>query len=231
MTMRIVTWNIQAKPPARVGLDRLVADVQPDILLLQEADGAAIEGDPTLAQSHPHRFMLRDAGRPGIAILSARPVRETGVLHEPPEVFERPRLLWADAEMPDGGSLMVAAVHTTAPDSLMPPPYNPRRRNRELAAISRYVGELLQRSARLIVGGDFNTISYAIPGMTDTALAIGRPAATWRGLAVGWIPPLLRLDRIYVGPGLRVQTVRVGTEFAGSDHCPVIVELDVTAQR
>jgi endonuclease/exonuclease/phosphatase family metal-dependent hydrolase len=228
--MRVVTWNIQAKSPARVGLDRLVADVQPDILLLQEADGAALESDPALAASHPHRFTLRDAGRPGIAILSAGPVRETGVMHEPWNASGRPRLLWADLDTADGARLVVAAVHTTSPQSVVPL-YDPRRRNRQLEAIRDYVQQLVAEVPRLVLGGDFNTISYAIPGMTDAALAAGRPGATWRGLATRWIPPLLRLDRVYLGPGLSVREARVGTEFAGSDHCPVIVEVDVTAPR
>ncbi|MGH2357206.1 MAG: hypothetical protein ACRDGJ_04245, partial [Candidatus Limnocylindria bacterium] len=67
---------------------------------------------------------------------------------------------------------------------------------------------------------------YAIAGMTDAGLALGPPAPTWRGLATRLVPPVLRLDRIFVGPGLAVSETRVGTEYAGSDHSPVIAVVD-----
>jgi endonuclease/exonuclease/phosphatase family metal-dependent hydrolase len=61
--------------------------------------------------------------------------------------------------------------------------------------------------------------------MTDAAQALGRPAPTWRGLPVAWLPPLLRLDRIFVGPRVTVEAVHTGREFHGSDHCPLIATL------
>lgn len=227
MTLRVVTWNIQAKPPAIVGMERLVAAWRPDVLLLQEANAADLEADPSLVASHPHRFMVRDGGRRAtIAILSAYPVRDTGLLHVQGETSGRPRLLWADLQLSGGQRLVTASVHTSSPQSLIPLLYDPRQRNRQLAAISEYAQELLAWAPRLVIGGDFNTIHYAISGMTDAALALGLPAPTWRGLATRLVPPVLRLDRILVGPGLAVSEARVGTEYAGSDHSPVIAVVD-----
>jgi endonuclease/exonuclease/phosphatase family metal-dependent hydrolase len=137
-------------------------------------------------------------------------------------VFDRPRLLWAELLVADDKPVAVASVHAAAPDSLLPPPYNPIRRNRQLAAIAAFAESLCTDGRRLVVGGDFNTIRYAIPGMVDAALVAGDGRPTWRGLPVGWLPPLLRLDRLFLGPGWRVLDARVAVEYAGSDHCPVL---------
>ena len=224
--LRVVTWNLLGRDPVRVGLDRLIALDQPDVLLLQEADGAAIAGHGPLALAYRHRFVDPRAGyRPGMAILSAHEIAGSGRLDGPRRIFDRPRLLWVDLRLPDGSTVRAASVHTAAPDSLLPPPYNPIRRNRQLRAIASFACRELDEGRRLLIGGDFNTVRYRIPRMTDVADAGGRPEATWRGLPVRWMPRLLRLDRIFVGPTFRVEEARVGREFHGSDHCPVIATI------
>jgi endonuclease/exonuclease/phosphatase family metal-dependent hydrolase len=226
--VRVVSWNMLGRAPGRVGLHRLVDAFQPDILLLQEADADAIDHDPQLTDAYPHRhYGVPPAHRRDLAILSRFPMADAGELATPRRVFDRARLVWADADLPDGRRLRVASVHATAPDSLLPPPYNPIRRNRQLRAIRRFAHDLVRSDPPLVIGGDFNTIRYEIPGMSDVALSMGRPGATWRGLPVGWIPPLLRLDRIFVGPGIDVDGLHVGCEFAGSDHCPLIATLSL----
>lgn len=229
MRLRVVIWNVQGKAPGRVGMDRLIADWRPDLLLLQEADVAAVEAHPSLAAALPHRFMHSPAGyRSVIAILSAHPVRATGMLDAPREIFDRPRLLWADLALPDGRGLVVASVHTTAPDRLLPPFYDARKRNRELGAIAEFARSLLESRAELVLGGDFNTIRYEIPGMTDAALVTDSAAPTWRGLAMPWMPAMLRLDRIFVGPALEVRGSQVWRGRHGSDHHPVRADLSFT---
>ena len=224
--LRIVTWNLLGRPPHRVGLDRLVREWEPTVLLLQEANGDAITDDEQVAAAFPHRFMVREAGsRIGMAILSRHAMTRTGSLKDPPHVFDRPRLLWAELLLPDGGAVIAASVHAAAPDSFMPPPYNPTRRNQQLVAIRSFGQSLIDEGARAVIGGDFNTVRYRIAGMVDAAEAGGAGGPTWRGLPVSWMPVLLRLDRIFVGGGFRVEEARVGTDFHGSDHCPVGVTI------
>jgi endonuclease/exonuclease/phosphatase family metal-dependent hydrolase len=227
--LRVVTWNLLGRRPGRVGLDRLVAAHRPDLMVLQEADGEAITAHAELTRALPHRFIDVHAGyRPDLAILSAYEITATGRLDAPRRIFDRARLLWADVRLPDGSSIRVASVHTAAPDSLLPPPYNPIRRNRQLRAIAAFATRELASHGRLVIGGDFNTVRYEIAGMTEAARAHGRPTPTWRGLPVAWLPPLLRLDRIFVGPSVTVEELHVGREFHGSDHCPVIATLSLS---
>jgi endonuclease/exonuclease/phosphatase family metal-dependent hydrolase len=218
----VVTWNLLGRLPRHVGLDRLVAEWDPALLMLQEANGDAIGADERLTRTFPHRFMVREAGyRPGMAILSRHPITKTGSLRDPPRAFDRPRLLWAEILLPAGGTVVAASVHAAAPDSLLVPPYNPIRRNRQLAAIRAFAQALPDGGSHAVIGGDFNTVRYRIEGMIDAAEAGGAGGPTWRGLPVRWMPPLLRLDRLFVGRGFRVTGARVGTAFHGSDHCPV----------
>ena len=224
--MRVATWNLFGRRPERVGLDLLVATHRPAIMMLQEADGDAISADEDLSRALPHRVIDAGAGaRPGMAVLSSYDILASGRLDAPRRAFDRPRVLWADLRLPDGSALRAVCVHATAPDSLLPPPYNPIRRNRQLRAITAFARRELASGRLLLIGGDFNTVRYRIAGMTDVAEVGGRARPTWRGLPVGWIPPLLRLDRILVGPGLAVEEARVGREFHGSDHCPVMARI------
>ena len=48
---------------------------------------------------------------------------------------------------------------------------------------------------------------------------------TWRPLGLNWLPPLLRLDYVLIGPSLQVVTTDTDCAVSGSDHCPVLVAL------
>jgi endonuclease/exonuclease/phosphatase family metal-dependent hydrolase len=223
----VVTWNLQGRDPSAIGLHDIVADRRPSILFLQEADPYRLAADAAIAAHLPHRLLRADVGhRPGMGILSALRIASSGVL-DAPGALDRPRAMWAALELPGGGRLVAVSVHATAPDSLLPPPYNPLRRNRQLAAIRAFAHELLATGERLVIAGDFNTVRYRIEGMVDAAEATGGERPTWRGVAWRRIPPFLRLDRIFVGPGMAVRDAGVEVEYAGSDHCPVWATVDV----
>jgi endonuclease/exonuclease/phosphatase family metal-dependent hydrolase len=61
--------------------------------------------------------------------------------------------------------------------------------------------------------------------MTDACAAA--PLPTWRPLATSWLRPLLRLDAIFVGPGVSVVDAHVGDSWRGSDHLPVVARIDL----
>jgi endonuclease/exonuclease/phosphatase family metal-dependent hydrolase len=61
--------------------------------------------------------------------------------------------------------------------------------------------------------------------MTDASAAAPRP--TWRPLAASWLRPSLRLDAIFVAPGLSALDAIVGDGWRGSDHLPVVARIGV----
>ncbi len=78
---------------------------------------------------------------------------------------------------------------------------------------------------RLIVAGDFNTRNPHLPRMTDASGAA--PLPTWRPLARSWMPPMLRLDAVFVSNGLNVRHASVANGWRGSDHLPVVARIDL----
>jgi exonuclease III len=226
--LRIATWNLQGRDPDAAGLSALVEELEPDILLLQEHDDTAF-GASAHAERYPHRLVRPDAGyRPGMAIHSRWPLAATGELGEIARPAAGPRLIWARVVAGGSGTaLVVASIHAPAPIG-NPRNDNPWRRSVSLRAIRGFALDLAEAGGRAIIGGDTNTIRYAVPGYRDAALHAGRPDRTWRPIGgIPWLPPVARLDRILVGPGLGVTSAHTRCGLSRSDHCPVVAVLEV----
>jgi endonuclease/exonuclease/phosphatase family metal-dependent hydrolase len=112
--------------------------------------------------------------------------------------------------------------------------YDETERNHELQRLmERVTGE----NVPYIMAGDFNlseqSISYdrLAAQMGDTFREAGDGfGATWpvRDIFPGFMPPLLRVDYIWHSPDFRAGTALRGEDL-GSDHLPVIAELELTA--
>lgn len=220
-----MTWNLQGRAPDHVGLSRILAAYQPDVLFLEEADASALAAEPSIADWLAHSYTDGAAGsRPGMAILSRLPLRHASTLRLGPGIWDRPRILVASVAHAAGG-LLAVCVHAKAP---MPVPFlHAGPRNRQLADLTIWLARQRAAGQRMVVAGDFNAVSLRLDGLLDAAEAVGSADATWRPIGVPWLPALLRLDRVFVSPSIGVVSLSVACGVSRSDHCPVIARLEL----
>lgn len=223
--LTVLTWNLQGRAPGHVGLSRVLARHQPDLVFLQEADASAMAAEPSIAEWLPHSYIDRAAGsRPGMAILSRLPLRHASTLRLGPGTWDRPRILVASVAHAEG-ELLAVCVHAKAP---MPVPFlHAGPRNRQLAELSIWLAQQRAAGQRMVVAGDFNAVSWRLDGLLDAAEAVGSADATWRPIGVPWLPAVLRLDRIFISPSIGVNSLSVACGASRSDHCPVIARLEL----
>ncbi|HET9880050.1 MAG TPA: endonuclease/exonuclease/phosphatase family protein [Candidatus Limnocylindria bacterium] len=215
--LTVLTWNLQGRAPPRLGLAEALRAWQPDVLLLQEAHGDRV--GEILPPSFQSRLWWPTAGtRPGIVIASHLALEEQGILEPVDPPWDRPRVAWARFRL-GAAALTVASVHLLAPLRLGAR----ARRDAQLDELAAWAEAWVAGRERLVVAGDFNTRDPRLPRMVD---ACGdTPLPTWRPLAVPWMRPMLRLDAIFLAPGLRALDAGIG-DRRGSDHLPVIARIE-----
>jgi endonuclease/exonuclease/phosphatase family metal-dependent hydrolase len=215
----LLTWNLQGRAPGELRLADAIREWRPDLLLLQEANGDQL-GEVLPAPYQSRLWWPAGGSIPGIVIASHLPLEEQGLLEPVDPPWDRPRVAWARLRL-EGGPLTVASVHLRAPI----PPGTLARRNAQLRALTTWAEARIGSGERLAIGGDFNTHNPRLSGMTDACGDAPRP--TWRLLAKSWLNPVLRLDAIFLAPGIRVLDATVGNRWRGSDHLPVVVRVAV----
>jgi vancomycin resistance protein VanJ len=222
--LTVLTWNLHGESAVEVGLGQVLERARPDVVVLQEAGADA---ERMLAGSMTVIRLADAATPPGMLLASRFPVRDSGGLDRPAGTWDRPRAFWLETEAP-GGPLTVMGVHLSFPmpfDSL-PCPYCPDRRDRQVEALGRTAAELARPGGRIVLAGDFN-LSEREVAYRDIAASLTDAARgmTWRPLATTWLPPMLRLDYVFIGSGLAGLGGETACDLSGSDHCPVWVRL------
>lgn len=215
-TVRVLTYNVQS---CRAGIER-VADVirraAPDVAAINEVRRGQARRLGKETGLHVRFGQTLRWPRYGNAVLSkARPlaVRSARFTVAPPA---EPRGMIA-VTLP--GGLVVAAVH-----------FGVTREERE-----RQVSEFLsavEGTPLLIVAGDLNDrpdgpavrrlgehLHDAFAG-TDAEAELTFPA----------VDPHIRIDYVFVSPGIRVVSAAVLADVA-SDHLPVVADLEVPGER
>jgi endonuclease/exonuclease/phosphatase family metal-dependent hydrolase len=167
------------------------------------------------------------ATAPGMVLATRLPVLDNGVLAEPAVAWDRPRAYWLELEVGGSGWTFVG-VHLSfpAPGDSLPCPYCPERRDAQAKAVAEFAAERAAAGRRVALAGDFNLTDREV-AYTDVARGLRDVAQdlTWRPLGISWLPPMLRLDYVLVGPGLEVVSTDTDCAVSGSDHCPVLVAL------
>lgn len=204
--------------PARYRADIGLAD--PDVLLLQEVTPAFVaELDDGSLEHLTHRSI-----RNGIMVWSRMPFVEV-----PTSVSSGTLAVVID----DGlGPIEIINVHMAAPAS-------GQTFSRWEEQFDELADSAVSDGEARIIGGDFNATDAHRPfrslldrGLTDVHDVAGcGMGATWPVRTLGPVapPPILRLDHVLFSEHFDVMGLRVGPAIdqpLGSDHHPVVVELD-----
>lgn len=234
----VTSWNRQALDgPTAEEVVAVVRASPSAVLAIQELrpeDAALIAADTALAERYPYRVLRPHEGTYGMGLLSAYPILEEGWRDEPHTV-------WARLDLGDGREMVVINTHplpaeiTTLDDLPLPVGYDARGRDAAIGRLrSELVDPLLARGESLVLLGDFNTtvrepvFTELVAGLVDVHASVGLgPGSTWRPDRLEWLPlGLLRIDHVFVGPGITALRIATDCTSRGSDHCIVHAVLE-----
>lgn len=237
--LRIATYNVHScfgtdrkLDPARVAA--VIAECEADIIALQEVDVArarsrGIDQAETIANhlrmvSHFHPALHLEEERYGDALLTALPTRlvKAGGL---PSRGEPRGALWVEVPV-DAVRLQVFVTHLGLLGA-------ERVRQTEALIGPAWLGAEMPENSRIIFAGDLNAVSRSasyrllVRRFGDAqVMAGGRPRPTFPSRL-----PLLRIDHIFVGEGIRVERTFVHDSplaRRASDHLPLCADLEIT---
>lgn len=211
MTLNVLTSNNQYEKSLK-----LIAEQQPDVLLLLEIDSSWVAELEALKAVYPHHWIESREDNFGIAMYSRLPTDSITPLAignaDVPSV--RAKLIW------NGNLLNIIGTHPLPPTSAA----LAKLRNEQLAAVAEVVGK---QTAATVVMGDLNITPYS-PYFVDLLRAsklqdsaAGHPVrGTWSSRS--WLLAI-PIDHILHSASLVVQQREIGPDV-GSDHRAVMVD-------
>jgi vancomycin resistance protein VanJ len=235
LPLRVVTFNADGGDGAAARLPDLLETWHPDVVAFQECVGSLINAIDALHGWYHHEHE-------SLCLLSRYPIADSAVM-------DRSALEQLSERSSIGGSGMVIRytirtpagpvsltnVHLETPrkgfESLAGGGWTAMRQNTELRDIESHLARAWtdRGPAPRLVVGDFNTpvesrIFQAHWGdLTDAWEAAGRGFGWSKDN--GWIK--VRIDHVLTGPGWRARRITVSGDAAGSDHWPVIADLQL----
>lgn len=230
--LRLMTYNVLYSTDNTDQIVALIEAKDPDIIALQEVTWDISERlIAELADTHPHYVMREGSRWLEVMIISRYPLTKVPI---PDAAW---RTISAEVESP-GGTITVWNTHPR-------PTIRPRGWQSQVETMMTIANELPNESNPVIVMGDFNTT----PGTTTYNAIAAHLTDVHR--AVGWgfgftfadfgaisflpsvfqaIGPVVRIDYIFVSDEFTPVKTWVESHGYGSDHLPVIadVQLNVT---
>jgi endonuclease/exonuclease/phosphatase (EEP) superfamily protein YafD len=215
-TLRIVAFNVKSGNHRYDELAPLIARLHPDVLGLVELTPRwARAAERASSRVRPRRFVVQ-RGAYGMGLLSAMPPTALSARRFP---ANGPAVLIARFRIRDlPVTFALVHVHTPFAGSVH------ERELRALAAARPSFG------SRLIVCGDFNTVSWSAQfrdfsrsaGLTDVF------RGAWHGYSwPSWSPLLaVPLDHCLISKGLAVRDRHFGPSM-GSDHFPLVLDVAI----
>lgn len=227
--LRLVSYNTYVRTPDAGHVLDLVADTEPDVLVLQEVfPPREVELDAALADRFPHHHVVQSPRVGGVAVYSRFPITEVRPIGDATERSRSTAVVVLDV---DGRALQVVPVHLISPCPTCGASVLERL---ELegdvrAAEMGSVLAALTPDVPAVVAGDFNSTDRSMPyrqltaaGFTDPQRDAGEgPGFTWPTDAR--TGSFLRIDWV-LARHLRAVEAWVDAGRA-SDHRPVIVDL------
>lgn len=217
----LMAVNVEWRNRSSERLLEMIRAESPDAVIVVELTEPWSERLAPLFAEYPHRILIPDSGAFGIALLSRLPLRNARPFH-----LESTAAIDATIVAPTG-ELRVIGVH------LRPPTRADfaAERARQLDALARLVSE---GEGPVAVSGDFNLTPYS-PYFSDLLRATDlRDSRTAAGPGFTWpsfLPALgIPIDHCLVSTDVGVAAFRRLPAF-GSDHYPIVVELDVRSGR
>ena len=245
-SLRLLTYNVLGNRNDARALAELMRVEQPDVVVIQELSaGYAADLARRLGDAYPHRELTRlDDGNDGAGTFSRLPILEARMLRPLPDsnLFQRLRIGLGDR------TVTLVNVHTEAPRlrTRNPPgPIPPIVRGFGSAEREQELEWLIAETAKLdgpyILAGDFNIAAGSRPyrrfpdrwrdAFRDGGWGFGHTFPTryrvWGG-RITISAPLIRIDYILTSPDLAARRAWVPW-VDGSDHLPVMAELQLTA--
>lgn len=229
----VLSWNLYVGGVTPGALREALAEHQPDVVLLQEADWEALAADGELLAAYPYRRLRPEETAPSLAILSRYPIIDSGVPELPGDVWDMPRLVWARLDL-GGQAVTVVNAHPMPPRTFgatcpLLRCYNTGPRDAQITGIRAYVDELQRRYGDpLILAGDMNVSERErayddlAAGLSDAHRAAGLGfGASWRPGQLNLPLGLIRIDYLFASPGAVPLTFTTDCARRGSDHCLV----------
>lgn len=225
--LRVVSYNTYVATPDASHVVDLVAETDPDIVLLVEVfPSRQAELEDAFAATLPHTTTVQSQGVGGVMVASRHPI----VAVDPVPAVEGARSSVRVVVDVDGVAVQVVPVHLRSPcvacgDSVADRlTLEGRSRQAEMAAVL----AVLDPGMPTIVGGDFNSTERSLPyrelagaGFDDPQRAVGQgPGFTWP-VGNDVLPvPVVRIDWLM---SRDLEPVAAWVAPAGpSDHHPVV---------
>jgi endonuclease/exonuclease/phosphatase (EEP) superfamily protein YafD len=218
---RLVTFNTWFRNDDLARIARFLEHSRADVIVLQEVDLARLAELSGMMRSYPHHVATPKV-RHGLVIFSRTPLTDIEHFEIPARVtrITRAKVHW------NGVGVAIIGAHLSWPIS----PGKARQRAGELTMIAE---RARRETGPVLVAGDFNLTPWSgffarfveQSGLADCALDQGL-LGTWPSQ----VPPVrLRIDHCFASSHWKARNVEVGPKL-GSDHLPVTVDLELTAQ-
>jgi endonuclease/exonuclease/phosphatase (EEP) superfamily protein YafD len=215
--LTVMNVNVNAANGNFDSLLNLVEQELPDLIVLVEMTTAWQTAIETLTSLYPHRIVVPQQDRFGIALLSRLPFHD----EEAVDLLTTPAI--SARVTVAGRSMRIVGVHLRPPVSAGWAAI----RNQQLVEIGRLLGD---RAEPVLIVGDFNITTYSSifsRWLEDNEL---RSAALPTVVTISWptFLPLLGIliDQFIVSDSVSIDGLRRGPAF-GSDHYPLTATLSL----
>jgi endonuclease/exonuclease/phosphatase (EEP) superfamily protein YafD len=211
-TLTLVSANVHLDNPSSAPLASWLAQVQPDVVVLQEVTPSYAHALASFS-TYPFRKLAPQDGPFGLALLSRYPVTEVRVTQDEAGV----QTLTASLTLA-GRQISLVLLHP------MPPISAAFRAARDQQLMAQ-AHAARAHGLPTIVAGDLNTTPWSAVMTQGIAARLKRTtslAPTWPRLGAGLMG--IPIDQVLVSPHWGVIGHDVGPDI-GSDHLPVIVRL------